>query len=265
MLFACVGAEQRAIGDHVDDARHAARQTVQFTECAIGEQVTCRARNAQAVADVGNGLWTPERLKVIAAGHALGELAQVGFREHGAQFRLADQEDLQQLLRRGLEVGQQPHLLQHIGGEVLRLVHHQHDAAAAAVRVEQEMRQQVHQRLDAAHRRGRHLHVQLVADALQELRGRHARVQDQRDVTMRRQLLQQAPQHGGLARADFAGQLDESTGFGNAVCEVRERFRVPLAEVEVTRVGRDRERLFCQAKKAGVHACETAPVSAGRP
>ena len=117
-----------------------------------------------AVADVGDRLRAPQRLEVIAAGDALGELAQLRLREHLAQFRLADQDDLQQLLRRGLEIGQQPHLLQHVGGEVLGFVHHQHDAPAAAVRVEQEMREDVDQRLDAALGAGRHLHVQLVAD-----------------------------------------------------------------------------------------------------
>ena len=216
------------------------------------------------MADVGERLVLPQRLEVIAAGDALRELAQLRPREHLAQLRLADQDDLQQLLRRGLEVREQAHLLEHVGVEVLRLVHHQHDAPAAAVRVEQEVREEVDERLDAAGGALRHLHVQLVADGEQELRGRDARVQDQRDVAVRRQLLQEAAQHGRLAGADLAGELDEAAGLADAVGEVRERLGVPLAEVEVARVRRDRERLFVQPEEARVHDEGVDPIGAGR-
>ncbi len=260
MLLARVGAEQRAVRDHVDDARHAAREAVQFRECAFGEEVARRAGHAQAVADVGERLFATQGFEVVASRDALRQLAQVRTLEHRAQFRLADQDDLQQLLRRGLEVGEQAHLLEHVGREVLRFVHHQHDAPAAAVRVEQEMREQVHQRLDAAGGLRRHVHLQLVADALQEFGGRHPRVQDQRDIAVGRELLQQAAQHRGLAGADLAGELDEAAGLADAVGQVRQRLRVALAEVEVARVRRDRERLFVQPEKASVHKylCVTA-------
>ena len=154
--------------------------------CAGREEIARRAGDARAVADVGKRLALSQRFEVIAAGDALRKLAQFLLCQHFAQLRLADQDDLQQLLGFGLEIGQQAHLLEHVGREVLRLVDHQHHAPASAVRIEQEVREEVDERLDAALGAGRHLHVQLVADGEQEFRGRDARVQDQRDVAMRR-------------------------------------------------------------------------------
>ncbi len=234
-------------------------EAVQLALRARREQVVVRACDARAMADIGDRLVLLQRLEVVAARDALRELAQLRPREHFAQLRLADQDDLQELLRRGLEVREQAHLLQHVGVEVLRLVHHQHDAPAAAVGVEQEVREDVDQRLDAASGALRYLHVQLVADREQELGGRDARIQDQRDVAMRRQLLQQAAQHRRLAGADLAGELDEAAGLADAVGEMRERLRVPLAQVEVARVRRDRERLFVQPEEARVHDANIIP------
>ncbi|MEG2314027.1 MAG: hypothetical protein RSB83_11820, partial [Brevundimonas sp.] len=49
---------------------------------------------------------------------ALGELPQFGPGHHVAQFGLAQQQDLQQLLGVGFQVGEQAHLLQRIGRQV---------------------------------------------------------------------------------------------------------------------------------------------------
>ncbi len=261
-LLARVGAEQGAVGDDVDDARHAVGQPVQLAHRAGREDFATCAGDAQAMADVGERLALAQRLQVVAPGDALGELAELRPGEHLAQLRLADQDDLQQLLRRGLEVGQQAHLLEHVGVEVLRLVHQQHDAPAAAVRVEQEMREQVNQRLYAAGRALRHLHVQLVADREQELGRGDARVQDQRHVAVRRQLPEQAAQHRRLAGSDLAGQLDEAAGLAEAVGEVGKGLRVPLAEVEIARVRRDRERLLVQPEETRIHVAGMMPPGA---
>ena len=138
--------------------------------------------------------------------------------------------------------------------EVLRLVDDQHHAAAAGVRVEQLPPDQVHQRLGAVAPGLRHVDVQLLADGEQELGGRDARVEDQRDVGVARQLLEQAADDRGLAGAHLAGQLDEAARLVDAVQQVRERLRMPLAEVQVAGVGGDRERLFLESEKARVHA-----------
>ena len=79
------------------------------------EDVAGRAGDAQAMAHVGERVFARQRFQVEARRDALRELAQVVAGEQVAQFRLADQDDLQELLRLGLEVGEQPHLLEHLG------------------------------------------------------------------------------------------------------------------------------------------------------
>ena len=100
-----------------------------------------------AMIHIRGGLGARQRGEVIAAGNALSELAQLDAREHFAQLGLADQDDLQQLLRRRLQVREQPHLLQRFGREVLRLVDDHDDAPALGMRFQQAMVEHVERSL----------------------------------------------------------------------------------------------------------------------
>ena len=161
---------KRAIADDVDEPRHAARKPLDLAQRAGREDFARRARDAQAVAHVGGGFVARERIEVIAAGDALRQLAQLDAAQQLAQLGLADQDDLQQLLGFGFEIGEQAHLLEHVGREVLRLVDHQHDALAFGMRLEQVEAQQVDQVLETAFGTGRDADAQLFADGQQELR-----------------------------------------------------------------------------------------------
>jgi hypothetical protein len=66
--------------------------------------------------------------------------------------------------------------------------------------------------------------------------------------------LEQRADHGGLARADLARQLNEPAGLVDAVQQMGERLRMTLAHVEVARIGSDCERLLAEAEKARIHA-----------
>ena len=57
---------------------------------------------------------------------ALAQRRELGRGQHVAQLGLTRQHDLQQLLGVGLEVREQPHLLEQAAVEVLRLVDHEH-------------------------------------------------------------------------------------------------------------------------------------------
>ena len=173
--------------------------------------------------------------------------------EQFAQLRLADEDDLQQLLGVGFEVGEQAHLLEHLGREVLRLIDHQHHALAGGVRTQQVVTEDVDQVLEAAERGVGHADAQFLADGQQELRRGHPRVEDQRDFGVARGLRQQRAHDGGLAGAHLAGELHEAAGFVDAVQQVRQRFRVPLAQVQVARIRCDREGLFVEAEERQVH------------
>ena len=142
--------EQRAIADHVDDSWHATREPVNFPERGGRERLGGGARHAHAVLDVTPRFLGGERVEVIPGGDALRELAQFRPREQITQLGLPDQDDLQQLGRRRLEIGEQPHLFERVRAQVLRLVDDQHDAPSARVRVQQSAADQVHQQLDAA-------------------------------------------------------------------------------------------------------------------
>ena len=88
------------------------------------------AGNPQPMPHIALGFLARQRFQVISAGDPLRQLAQIGAVEQFAQLRLSDQNDLQQLLRGRLQIGQQAHLLQHLDGEILRLIHDHDDAPA---------------------------------------------------------------------------------------------------------------------------------------
>src|SRR5690606_23589523 len=163
------------------------------------------ARDAQPVADVRRRFGAAQRLEVIAARDALRDLTHLRALEQVAELRLTDQDDLQQLLRRRLEIRQEPHLLEELGAQRLRFVDDQHDSPTLRVRVEQVPIQRRDQRTERPVRRNRH--AELLADVLDELAGRELRIQDQRNLGFFGQLLEDAPDQCRLARADLAGEL----------------------------------------------------------
>ena len=249
MLILGVGAEQGAIADDVDDARHAAAQPVHFAQRGAREDLAAGAGHAQPVAHVGKRVLARQRLQVEARGDALRQLAQVVAPQQLAQLRLADQDDLQQLLRLGLEIGEQAHLFQHFGAEVLRLIDDQHHAAPGGVGAQQVVVQQVDELLGVLLGAVRHADAELLADGLQEIQRREPRIDDQGDFRVLGRTRQQRADRGGLAGADLAGQLDEAAGFIDAVDQVRQRVGVVAAQVQVARVRRDRKGFFGDAEE----------------
>ncbi len=172
-------------------------------------------------------------------------------RQHRAQFRLTDHDDLQQLALVGLKVGQQTHLLENLGGKVLGLVDDQHRRPAFGVGVQQEGVDPIDQPLDALAtlRMG---DAELIANGGEQLLGGQLRVEDEGDVGFRRKLFEEAAADRRLAGADLAGQQDEAA-MVDAEQQVRERVAVLLAHVQIAGVGRDRERWLVEAEVAVVH------------
>ena len=125
-------------------------------------------------------------------------------------------------------------------------------ALTASVRGEQMLVQRVDEQL-AARRGSRIGDAQLVAQRGQELDVRELRVQDERHVHARRQLLEQAAAERRLAGADLPRELHETTTFTDPVEQVRERLTVRPAHVEIARVGRDRKRGLDETEIGGVH------------
>ena len=124
------------------------------------------------------------------------------------------------------------------------------------MRCQQSAIEGVHHLLDAVAVRLVEPEAELLADGEQELRGRHARIQYHGNVRMVRQPREERAHDGCLAGADLASQLNEAAGLVDAVQKVREGLGVALAQIEVARVRRDRERFFDEAEEAEVHALE---------
>src|SRR5690606_21924536 len=113
------------------------------------KNLAVRAGYPQSVRDIRGSLRFRERIQVVAAGNALRQLPQLGPVQQLAQFGLPDQDDLQQLLRGGLQVRQQPQLLQRVRRQVLRFVDDHDDAPSLRMPVEQALVEHIHQVLDA--------------------------------------------------------------------------------------------------------------------
>ena len=209
----------------------------------------------QPVGDVLGAFLGAQRVEVEAGDDPLGQLLQLGPRQHVAQLGLADQHDLQQLAFVGFQVGEQAQLLQHLGAELLGLVDNEHAVAAGRVGLQQEL---VEQPRPVAHgfgacRRAGGDHTEVLTHGLHQLGGGEARVDDIGHVAVRRHLLQETAADGGLAGADLAGEHHEAATAVQPVEKVGQRLAVPPAHEEVVRVGRDGKRVLAQAEEGGVH------------
>ena len=87
--------------------------------------------------DVPGRFFARQRLEVITARDALRKLSEIVPCQQFPQFGLPDEYDLQQLLLRRLEIGQQAHLFEHVPRKILRLIHDQDRAPAIGMRHEQ--------------------------------------------------------------------------------------------------------------------------------
>src|SRR6266508_5155593 len=116
------------------------------------------------------------------------------------------------------------------------------------------MKQEVVQRLetgDAVH--PARLQAELREHRPQELRARHAGVQDQGGPVSRPELLEDRAADGRLPRADLAGDLDEALALPDAEQDVVEGLAVPLGKEEEPRVGRDVEGRLPESVELVVH------------
>ena len=77
--------------------------------------MTATTRHRQTMIDISHHLLARERAQVIARGDALRELAQRRLRQHGVEFGLTEQNQLQQFAFIGFEIGEQAQLFEHIG------------------------------------------------------------------------------------------------------------------------------------------------------
>ena len=102
------------------------------------------------MADIVTSLLGVQGLEVKAGGDALIQLAKPRAGQQAAQLRLPHQEDLQQFLLWGFQIGEQTDLLQHLGTQVLCLIDHQHRAPTIGMSGEQKGVDAIHELLAGA-------------------------------------------------------------------------------------------------------------------
>ena len=199
---------------------------------------------------------------MVAQHDALAELAQLGPRQHVPELRLPDEHDLDQLGARGLEIREQPDLLEHLRREVLRFVDDQQRGLVLLEAADQEVVQR-EQVLGLGVARG--LDPVLVEQHAEEVEGLEAGIEDEGRQGLPVELRQQAVQQHGLPGADLAGQQHESLVGVHPVDERRQALAVHLAEIQERRVGRHLERAAQESVVLVVHGGSPLSSSVPRP
>ena len=192
-------------------------------------------------------------------GDALLELADVRRAQVALQLGLAEEHDLQELLALGLQVGEEPDLLEGVQRHALGLLDEHHHLAVVGVLLQEPGVQGVHH-LEPPRARGQgQLHLE--GDGVQDVFRREARVGEVHDLDRLRQLhLQHAADHG-LAAADLADDLDDPFAAGDRVDDgVEDRAPAPARE-EQPRVRRDPEGRLGETEVLVVHP--RAPLRSG--
>ena len=158
--------------------------TASFVKTSVGAAPATLRRAAM----YDGGRLEVERRQLGAQDDPLLELAQRRVVQALRQLRLADEDDVDQLGRRRLEVRQEPDLLEQLVREALRLVDDDGGQAAGLVPLEQvalEGQQELRLRPGAAGE------LEPVGQNLVELRGRERRVAQHGDAVFRAPLREQ--------------------------------------------------------------------------
>ncbi len=182
---------------------------------------------------------------------ALVNLLQGGGEDQLAQFRLAEQENLQQWPRADLDVGQQSQLFHGGNGQILRLIDDQQGAMAIPVPGPELMGQALQQLAFLDDARG---HAKLVGDHLEQI----VRLQLGTDQIghvdiLLGQPLQQGADEGGLAGARAPGDHHEAFRPHEGVGHVGLRLGVTLVGVGKSVIRAQPERLRAEFVELLIH------------
>ena len=164
-----------------------------------------------------------QRLQVITHRDALAQLPQFMFVQAIAQLRLAHQNNLQQLAVVGLEIREQPDLFEHGFVQILRFIDDQHRLFALLDLAQQKFVED-RERIEPIQIQPLHRQTEFRGDRLHELVGVQRGIQNQRRGVRAIELLEHRAAQRGFARADFAGELDETLALANAVKQMVQRF-----------------------------------------
>ena len=246
-----IAQQHGVVAKDVDRARNAARELEHLRQRRFGEQaVLLGARHVQPVTDIPVRVLPVERIQVERNRDALPKLLELAHGQLAPKRRLTHQDDLQELGRLGLGVGQHPDLFEHDGRQVLCLVDDQDHRTVLGELAHQKPVELEHQLLFGQPGVGQ---IQLVADGLQQALGAQVRVGDHGRNGLVAQLVQQHVAEHRLARPGLTGDQGEAFALVHGEAEAGQCLLVLGTGEEVPRVGRRREGLLCETVEALVH------------
>src|SRR5580700_953485 len=248
-----IALNERVLAQSVDQARDPVRAAVYLEDGVVRKKHSrIRAsRQLQAAVNVTFGLVDIQRRQMGTQGNALLELPQIHRIQLLVEFGLPHQKNLQQLLLRRFQIGQQPDLLQHFHRKMVSFVDHQHRGQALLVTRNYE-RTQVQQKVALSLARGGQ--AKITSHVLQEIDRREPRVEDICiGHVAAAQQLQQAAHQQGLARAYFPGHYHEAFAPPHSVVKRCQRLVVSLRREKKRRVWSNLERVALQIVETLIH------------
>ena len=159
---------------------------------------------------------------MVGEGDALAELFEVGLGDFVAELGLADEDNLEELVGGGFEVGEHAEFFEDFVGEVLGFINDHDDEAVFGELLDEELVDgEEHAGLVGVGGDG-----ELVADEADELGGVEVSVADECDLGVVFEVLEEEMGDEGFAGADFAGEEDEAAALFDGIDEVGEGFVV---------------------------------------
>src|SRR5262245_7435737 len=230
-----VADEQGDVAQVVDLARRPTREIEDELDRFLGEELVRLAGHLEPVADVARGVRVVERVQVRAQADPLVEVLEAA--DLRAELGRADEQERQQELVVGLEVHQEPELLEdRVVLDELGLVDDDDAVTPGLVVVEEQIVEQM-QELRLA--RLLRLDSQLVEDFSQEVDRGPARVGEKPDlVALGLEPLDEGARQGGLAAAVLAREHPAALAVAHHVDETDERLLVLGRQIEKLRVRR---------------------------
>src|ERR1700722_13539880 len=168
---------------------------------------------------------------------------------------MAAEDDLEQFLLRGLKLEKRSNLLQKLDGQHLRFVDDEDRETAFAANFQEHFQQSFEARL-AALRRG--MNVEFVENGFQEFFAGQRRMDDDGcfDLVLDRRIPVQKVEcrvkKSGFAGSHIAGKKYQASAVENAAGDTSESFVCVAGPMDISRIGREAERILTQSEKVFV-------------
>lgn len=212
--------EATFVADGVHDTGHPFTVSVDSPEGWSGEIGRAfGAGDGKAMLDVTANLVELQRFQVIANGDALAEVLEMRTIEVFPKLGLAHEDDLQELAFVSFEIGEKPDLFEEVVGHVLRFVDDENGVLVLVDEAEEEFVEEGGG-FEAVEVEAADIEAEFHGDGFDEAIAVEHGVEDEGGFPLGPELFEHGAADGGLASANFAGELNESLALPDAVKQV---------------------------------------------